>query len=296
MEGLALRPGGTYLDCTLGGAGHFRGIIEALDQDGTAVGLDRDPEAIAWAEAQLPPSRCRIILEHAHFARFDEVLDRHGIAALDGVLLDLGLSSHQIDAPERGFSYMADAPLDMRMDRSQPTTAADLLRETDESTLARILGDYGEIRNAPRMAHAITSCRREHAIERTEQLKGCLRREYGPNLKIKMLAKLFQALRIAVNDELVELRTFLDRVLDYLRTGGRLVVLSYHSLEDRLVKNFMRRNEQPCVCPISTPVCTCGGVVRLKRITRKALRPSPAETQSNSRARSARLRVAEKTA
>ncbi|MBD3314366.1 MAG: 16S rRNA (cytosine(1402)-N(4))-methyltransferase RsmH, partial [Chitinivibrionales bacterium] len=234
--------------------------------------------------------------ERSPFSRFDEVLDRHGITGLDGALADLGLSSHQIDDSERGFGYMNDTGLDMRMDLDQATTATSLLRDSSEEDLARILGEYGEIRNAPRMAHAIKSRLKEGALRTSAELKSCLEREYGPNLKIKLLAKLFQALRIAVNEELGELEAFLNKIVDYLKSGGRLVIISYHSLEDRLVKHFMRRNEQPCTCPKTAPVCVCGGVARLKRVTRKALRPTDAEIAENRRARSARLRIAEKTA
>jgi 16S rRNA (cytosine1402-N4)-methyltransferase len=210
--------------------------------------------------------------------------------------MDLGLSTRQIVVDERGFSYMKNVNLDMRMDPKDSKTAADLLRDADREYLIRILADYGEIINPARMADTILRYRAKNDLSTTDDLKHCLRLEYGEHLNIKMLAKLFQALRIAVNDELSELRRCCERAVERLLPGGRLAVISYHSLEDRFVKNFMRDAEKECRCPPSVVVCTCGRQPVLKRITKKAIKASDSEVAHNPASRSARLRIAEKTA
>ncbi|MBD3243839.1 MAG: 16S rRNA (cytosine(1402)-N(4))-methyltransferase RsmH [Chitinivibrionales bacterium] len=295
IEGLAVRPGGAYLDGTAGGGGHLQAIIDQLGGTGTAIGLDRDPDAIAHLQRHIEPRGAKLILAQSRFSELDRVCAENGVEALDGVLLDLGVSSYQLDTPERGFSYQVEAPLDMRMDPQRGTTAAQLLRESDVVTLERILRDYGEVTNAPRMARTIASCARTGSLETTADLRSCLEAEYGP-LKPKVLSKVFQALRIAVNRELEELETFLAKVAGQIRTGGRLAVIAYHSLEDRLVKNAMRDWEGRCICPPELPVCRCGRRAQFKRITRRAVTPSDAEIRGNRRARSARLRIAERVA
>jgi 16S rRNA (cytosine1402-N4)-methyltransferase len=294
LEALAIRPDGVYVDGTVGGGGHFLNILKHLQQGGTLVGVDRDPQAIAWVQAQLPASPAKVILAQRRFSQIHEELAANGIPGVDGILLDLGVSSHQIDDASRGFSYMRSAELDMRMNPQDQTSALQILQQTDEQGLSRILGEYGEVENPRRMAHAIKQYMATRPLQTSQDLKACLFEEYGRGLKIKVLAKVFQALRIAVNAELDELKAALANAVQQLRAGGRLAVLSYHSLEDRIVKNFLRDQESGCSCDPSLPVCMCQKVSMLKRVTRKALRPQAAEVERNERARSARLRVAER--
>jgi 16S rRNA (cytosine1402-N4)-methyltransferase len=294
MDGLAIKPDGTYLDCTLGGGGHFRSVASRLNSAGTAVALDRDTDAVLWVKNHPPQTEAKTVIALERFSNFDSVLRNNNITKVDGILMDLGISSHQIDDKERGFAYMGTSPLDMRMDRRLPVSASEILSSEDETELTRILGEYGEVGNPGRMAAAIVRYRRTSALGNSDDLRACLESEYGVNMKIKVLAKVFQALRIAVNEELRELTSALEKSVDALSRGGRLVVLSYHSLEDRIVKTFIRREENPCTCPTDTPRCICGKVVKFKRVNRKPITASSAEISSNPRARSARLRVAEK--
>ena len=296
IQALALKPTGTYIDCTLGDGGHFQAIIDGLRQGATAIGLDRDPEAISWCNATIDKKKVTVLLKQERFSRFDRVLEELHIRGVDGILLDLGLSSRQIAIDSRGFSYMKNVKLDMRMDPKDSRTAADILCNASKEELVRILSDYGEIKNPSRMAETILRYRGRSSLSTSDDLKQCLREEYGDYLNIKMLAKLFQALRIAVNDELVELQRCCEQAVDKLLPGGRLAVIAYHSLEDRFVKNFMRDAESTCQCPPSSPVCNCGKKKLLKRITKKAIVASSLETSRNPASRSARLRVAEKTA
>ena len=283
---------GCYLDCTRGGGGHFRALAEKLSVNAVLIGIDRDMDAINWNKKAIISDGPSIIIEQSRFSLFDEVLEKHNITGLNGALLDLGVSSFQIDTAARGFTYMKDSVLDMRMNPSEGISAWELLEQSSEEQLSSILSEYGEVHNSVRMARAIKSCK---GIKTSADLRSCLAEEYGPNLQIKVIAKVFQALRIAVNDELGELKRFLSKITGYLLSGGRLAVIAYHSLEDRMVKEFIREQEQGCVCPIDLPYCTCGKQVLLKRITRKAVRASTAEVKSNPRSRSARLRVAERT-
>ena len=294
MEALLLKSDGVYVDATVGGGGHFREIVARLDSSGTAVGIDRDPDAIAWCKAHLPQPRPAVILEQSPFSNLDKVLSAHGISAIDGLLLDLGVSSHQIDDDARGFSYMRDAALDMRMEPARGLSAAEFLSTADEQELARVFSSYGEIRNPLRMARAVRRSMGKKEMTTSGDLVACLKDEYGASLPVKVIAKVFQALRIAVNDELAELSACLQKAISYVKKGGRIAVISYHSLEDRIVKNFIRDNEQPCKCPPSIPYCICGRKILLKRINKKVIIPSENEIRSNPRARSARLRVAEK--
>ncbi|HON11960.1 MAG TPA: 16S rRNA (cytosine(1402)-N(4))-methyltransferase RsmH [Chitinispirillaceae bacterium] len=289
---LVTRKDGVYVDCTMGGGGHFRALAEKLDSNATLIGIDRDIDAVNWNKSHAVKSDAAQIIEQERFSQFNKVLDKHDIGAVDGFLLDLGLSSFQIDSTERGFSYMRDSELDMRMSADDETTAASLLERMSEEELSDILSRYGEIRNPSRMARAIKSC---PELKTSSDLRECLSREYG-HLDVKIIARVFQSLRIAVNDELGELRRFLDKVAGFLRAGGRLAVIAYHSLEDRMVKEFMREQEQSCICPPGLPVCKCNKPVLLKRITKGAVKPSEEEIRRNPRSRSARLRVAERTA
>jgi 16S rRNA (cytosine1402-N4)-methyltransferase len=294
IEALAIQPHGVYVDATVGGGGHFRRLVAELDSRGTAVGIDRDATAIAWCREHVPQAHCAVILEQSPFSRLDAVLDKHGIRAIDGLLLDLGVSSRQIDDACRGFSYMQQADLDMRMDPSSAVAAAGILADSDEHELARIFSEYGEIINPARMARAFKRFQARTSMKTSRDLIRCLHEEYGPAISVKVIAKVFQAVRIAVNDELSELETCLRKAISYVKKSGRIAVISYHSLEDRIVKNFFRDNEHPCRCPPAIPFCACGKQQTLKRINNKVIIPSMSEVQSNARARSARLRVAEK--
>jgi len=238
--------------------------------------------------------KCGIIVEHSSFSAFDGVLRKHNIDGIDGILMDLGVSSHQFDEGGRGFSYRSDAKLDMRMNRDDTKTAADLINFESESELTRILGDFGEVRNPQRMARTVVAARKSKPLETTGELLTVLNSEYG-HLDMGVLSKIFQAFRIAVNGELDELQVALDKSLGYLRAGGRIVVMSYHSLEDRIVKNFLRDNARDCVCPRVLPKCVCGGnSAKLRVITKKAIEANEDEVLHNRRARSAKLRCGEK--
>jgi 16S rRNA (cytosine1402-N4)-methyltransferase len=293
-EALAVKGGGVYVDATAGGGGHLAAIARMLDEKGMMVAIDKDPEAVRHLHSINLSTRGTIILAQSDFSMLDRVLQSHSLRAVDGVLLDLGVSSHQIDTPRRGFSYMTDAPLDMRMDPAAPRSAHDILRESSSKELAGILARYGEVRNPLRMARTLRECADTKSLESSAGLRACLEREYGPNLSVKVLSKVFQALRIAVNDELERLKTALEKSCSLLRSGGRLAVISYHSLEDRIVKDFFRGKEGACSCPPGMPVCRCNRVFVLKRITKKPIVPDPQEIARNRRSRSARLRVAEK--
>jgi len=293
VDGLAIRENGAYLDGTLGGGGHFQQIIHRLVH-GTAIGIDRDPSAISWCTSHIDRGAVNTILAHTRFSQFDTILADNGIDAVDGALLDLGVSSHQIDSNERGFSYQQDTALDMRMGGNDGPDAATLIRKGDVKTISDILANFGEIQNPLRMARVIAAAATQGGVTTSADLRACLIKEYGPNLRIKVLAKVFQALRIAVNHELEELALFLEKIPAWLRTGGRLVVISYHSLEDRMVKEFMHRQERGCVCPKEVPVCICGKAPLFKRINKKVITAPENEIHNNRRARSARLRISEK--
>ncbi|MFP4163244.1 MAG: 16S rRNA (cytosine(1402)-N(4))-methyltransferase RsmH [Chitinispirillaceae bacterium] len=292
---LSIKENGAYLDGTLGGGGHFRAIAERLSDTGVVIGIDRDREALENVEARKLDVKPKVILEQTRFSSFDQVLEKNGLKKVDGLLVDLGVSSKQIDAADRGFSYMQEADLDMRMDQESGISARELLKTVDEEELADILSKYGEIRNPGRMARAIKVYMKQHEIETSTDLRNCIVGEYGSSVKIQVFAKLFQALRIAVNSELEELRVFLSKSLKYLNRGGRLAVISYHSLEDRMVKEFIREAEESCICPPELPMCRCNKPVYLKRVNRKIVTASGEEIERNPRSRSARLRVAERT-
>ena len=286
-------PNGVYLDLTVGGGGHARALLERLSPDARLIGLDRDREALEAAGQRLKQFGDRVTLRQSNFRDFVRVLQELGVERVHGLLLDLGVSSHQIDAPERGFSYSADGALDMRMDRSQTLTAADIVNTYSEAELARLFRDFGEERKARQVARAVVMERKKRRIATTGALAQVVGSRFPPEQRVKSLARVFQALRIAVNDELSSLAATLERALDSLYPGGRLVVISYHSLEDRLVKDFFREQARDCVCPPHVPVCVCGHQARLRILTRRVVRPTPAEVARNPRSRSARLRAAE---
>ena len=295
IEALCIKPDGVYVDGTLGLGGHSSEIAKRLTT-GLLIGIDRDETAIERAGARLQPYGERVRLVHGNFSDVASILDRLGIDAVDGMLFDLGVSSPQLDEAQRGFSYMQDAPLDMRMDGSASLSAHDVVNTWPEERLRRILYDYGEERYAPRIAAAIVRARQERPIETTLELVEIIRSAMpAAALREKQhpAKRSFQAIRIAVNDELGAVQTMMDTAPDKLRPGGRLAVISFHSLEDRIVKNGIRRREDGCTCPRDFPVCTCGFVQTLRSVSRKPILPSPEEQTANPRARSAKLRVAE---
>ncbi|WP_294449269.1 16S rRNA (cytosine(1402)-N(4))-methyltransferase RsmH [uncultured Gemmiger sp.] len=293
LEGLAIDPAGTYLDGTAGGAGHSREIAKHLTT-GRLIALDQDPDAVATATERLKGLPALVV--RANFREAPKVLRELGITSIQGALLDLGVSSHQLDDAERGFSYHADAPLDMRMSQSGPT-AADLVNTLDREELCRILRDYGEEPYAWQIAGKIVAVRAEHPIETTMELAGLVASAVPPAERRKNknpARRTFQAVRIAVNGELDALNEGLDGIFDNLAPGGRLCVITFHSLEDRLVKNKFRRWAQKCTCPPEFPVCVCGGKAKAKLITRHPIEADADELNENRRSRSAKLRVLEK--
>ena len=300
MEGLDLRRSGIYLDCTLGGGGHSEEILKSLGPEGALYGIDRDQEAIEAASARLKaldaPARFCALRGNFHDAK--ALLNAEGVAAVDGILADLGVSSHQLDERSRGFSYHDDAPLDMRMDRSQLLTARDIVNTWNEDELTRILTDYGEEKWARQIARVICDRRREAPIETTGRLvdliDAAIPKKFRERDGSHPARRTFQALRIAVNDELGPLSQAIDDLVSLLRPGGRLCVITFHSLEDRIVKTAFRRLSDPCICPKSFPVCVCGRKPQVKLITRKPITASAEELAENPRARSASLRVVEK--
>ena len=293
MDGLAIDPAGVYLDGTAGGAGHSREIAKRLTT-GRLIALDQDPDAVATATERLKGLPAQVV--RANFRQAPRVLAELGIDKINGALLDLGVSSHQLDDAARGFSYHADAPLDMRMSQSGPT-AADLVNTLDREELTRILRDYGEEPYAWQIAGKIVSARETQPILTTLQLADLVAAAVPPAERRKHknpARRTFQAIRIAVNSELDVLNEGLDGIFDCLAPGGRLCVITFHSLEDRLVKNKFRRWAQKCTCPPEFPVCVCGGKAKAKLITRHPIEAEPDELEENRRSRSAKLRVLEK--
>ncbi|MFC1541367.1 16S rRNA (cytosine(1402)-N(4))-methyltransferase RsmH [Candidatus Latescibacterota bacterium] len=289
MKYMNVEKNGLYLDCTLGGGGHSKAILE---KDGAVIAVDRDKDAVQFAEARLSEYSERF---KARVARFSTIFDIAGENAgfVDGVLMDLGVSSRMIDDPSRGFSYISDGPLLMNME-GDGVTAFDIVNTFDTKELSRIFKEYGEERFARRIADNIVKSRSSHPIESTKELAEIIETSVGGKMPQKSKARIFQSLRIYINDEINELRKGLDASLNILKVGGRLCVISYHSIEDRIVKRFMKENADPCICPPDLPVCDCGRKPKLNIITRKALRPTKEEMNLNSRSRSALLRVAEK--
>lgn len=297
LEGLNLRPGGVYVDCTLGGAGHSEAIVRRSAPGGRLVALDQDPAALAAAGKRLAPYGDRVRLVRANFLELPQVLNQLGLDEVDGVLFDLGVSSYQLDNPARGFSYQHDAPLDMRMNPEQKTTAAELVNSLPAEELARIIKEYGEERWASRIAAFIAEQRKKQPVATTGQLVEIIKRAVPAGARREgphPAKRTFQALRIEVNRELEILEGALRAAVEALRPGGRICVITFHSLEDRIVKDLFRRLASPCTCPRDFPVCVCGGKKVLMLVAAKPILPSGAEVEANPRARSAKLRLAEK--
>ncbi|MGD2156167.1 MAG: 16S rRNA (cytosine(1402)-N(4))-methyltransferase RsmH [Anaerolineales bacterium] len=289
-----LRPhsSGDYVDGTVGAGGHAKGILEASAPDGRLIGLDLDPQALELARTKLDPFSDRVWLVRASFATLDIQLGHSGWDRVDGILLDLGISSIQLRNPERGFSFQFDGPLDMRFDPKSDVRASDLVNELSEKELANLLYRYGEERKSRKIARAIVNSR---PINTTRQLAIVVSKATrGGYSKIHPATRTFQALRIAVNKELESLETVLPVAIESLKSGGRLAVISFHSLEDRLVKNYYRRESRDCICPSEQPICDCEHKASIRVITPKPVRPRESEIQINPRSRSARLRVAER--
>ena len=296
IQALCIKPDGTYVDGTLGGAGHSSQIVQRLTT-GRLIGIDRDPKALKAASERLAPYSDRVTLVHSNFSRVDQVLDELGINGVDGILLDLGVSSPQLDEAERGFSYMADAPLDMRMNSQDTLTAYEVVNLWPREELQRILYEYGEERYAPQIASAIDRRRAERPIETTLELVDVIRSAMPPQAlreKQHPAKRSFQAIRIAVNDELGAVSRVMDAAISKLNSGGRLAIITFHSLEDRIVKNAMASAAKGCTCPPEFPVCVCGKTPKVKLVSKKPIVSSEEELQRNPRARSAKLRVCEK--
>ena len=297
IDALNIRPDGIYLDGTLGGAGHSSQIARRLTEGGRLIGVDRDRTALAAAKERLAPYADRVTLVHSNFAEIDAILDSLGIPAVDGMLFDLGVSSPQLDDASRGFSYMADAPLDMRMDKDDALTAGEVVNTWPQGELRRILYDYGEERYAPQIAAAICRAREKAPVETTLELVDIIRSAMTAQALREMqhpAKRSFQAIRIAVNDELGAVSRMMQAAVGRLNPGGRLAVITFHSLEDRIVKSEMQQAARGCTCPPEFPVCVCGKKPLVKLVTRKPIVSGPAELEENPRARSAKLRVAEK--
>ena len=296
LDGLNIKPDGIYVDGTLGGAGHSSQIAKRLTT-GRLIGIDRDPVALKAAGERLAPYSDRVTLVHSNFCQIRQVLEELNIPGVDGILLDLGVSSPQLDDGERGFSYMVDAPLDMRMNGQDALTAAEVVNQWPREELKRILYDYGEERYAPQIASAICRRREEKPIETTLELVDIIRSAMPPAAlreKQHPAKRSFQAIRIAVNDELGSVEKVMKDAIPALNPGGRLAVITFHSLEDRIVKTAMAGASKGCTCPPSFPVCVCGKTPDVKLITRKPLVATPQELEENPRSRSAKLRVCEK--
>ena len=296
IEGLNIKPDGIYVDGTLGGAGHSSRIAERLTT-GTLIGIDRDPVALTAAGERLAPFGDRVRLVHSNFCEMDTALERLGITGVDGILLDLGVSSPQLDDGQRGFSYMADAPLDMRMNSEDTLDARQIVNRWSYDELKRILYDYGEERFAPRIAAAICKRREEKEIETTLELVDIIRSAMPASAlreKQHPAKRSFQAIRIAVNDELGSVERVMKKAVPLLNPGGRLAVITFHSLEDRIVKNAMAEAAKGCTCPREFPVCVCGKTPQVKILTRKPIVSGGEELGRNPRARSAKLRICEK--
>jgi len=297
IENLDIKPEGIYLDGTLGGGGHAFHVAKQLAGKGRLIGMDQDEDAIAAARERLKPYEERITLIRDNYGNAVEALGGIGVYGVDGILLDLGVSSYQLDNAERGFSYKYDAVLDMRMDRRQALSAREIINEYPETALYRILRDYGEERFAKNIAKHIVAAREDKPLETTGELNEIIKAAIPAKMRTAgghPSKRTFQAIRIECNRELEVLAGSLDALIGLLHPGGRLCVITFHSLEDRIVKSAFRKNENPCTCPPDFPVCVCGQVSRGTVITKKPILPSKEEREENSRAKSAKLRVFER--
>lgn len=297
VNGLNIKPDGIYVDGTLGGGGHAWEVCSRLNDKGSFIGIDQDAAAIEAASARLRDFGERVTIVRSNYCDMKSQLQQLGIDKVDGIVLDLGVSSYQLDTAERGFSYRVDVPLDMRMDRRQSMTARDIVNDYSEMDLFRIIRDYGEDKFAKNIAKHIVLERAKGPIETTGQLTEIIRQSIP--MKFQKNAghpakRTFQAIRIELNRELEVLRDSLDTMIDLLNQGGRICIITFHSLEDRIVKSIFKRNENPCTCPSHFPVCVCGNVSKGKVITRKPILPSEEELEYNSRSKSAKLRIFER--
>ncbi len=297
VNGLNIRPDGIYVDGTLGGGGHAYEICRRLGDKGSIVGIDQDEAAIEAAGIRLKDFGEKVTIVRSNYCEMKSVLQGLGIDKVDGIVLDLGVSSYQLDTAERGFSYREDAPLDMRMDRRQTMTARDIVNDYSERDLYRVIRDYGEDRFAKNIAKHIVIEREKRSIETTGQLTEIIRGAIPMKFQKKSghpAKRTFQAIRIELNRELDVLKNSLDDMIDLLNPGGRLCIITFHSLEDRIVKSAFKKNEDPCTCPKDFPVCVCGKVSKGSILTRKPILPSQEEMEENSRSKSAKLRIFER--
>ena len=296
IEGLNIKPDGIYVDGTLGGAGHAREVCKKLSAKGRFIGIDQDQDAIIAASERLAPFKQATVIRSNYCYMVSELAAR-GINKVDGILLDLGVSSYQLDNEERGFTYRVDAPLDMRMDQRQMQTASDIVNGYEEKELYRIIRDYGEDKFAKNIAKHIVAARQVKPITTTGELTEIIRESIPMKMQVKSghpAKRTFQAIRIELNRELDVLRDSLDGMIDMLDDGGRLCIITFHSLEDRIVKTIFRKNENPCTCPPDFPVCVCGNKSKGKVITRKPILPGEIEMEENPRSKSAKLRIFER--
>lgn len=297
VDGLNVKPDGIYVDATLGGGGHAYEVCSRLGSQGRLIGIDQDADAIRAAGKRLECFGEKVTIVRSNYCDMKQQLQKLGIDKVDGITVDLGVSSYQLDTAERGFSYRVDAPLDMRMDQRQKMTARDIINDYSESELYRVIRDYGEDRFAKNIAKHIVSERKKAPIETTGQLNEII--SHAIPMKVRKTSghpskRTFQAIRIELNHELDVLRDTLDDMIELLNPGGRLCIITFHSLEDRIVKSSFRKNENPCTCPSHFPVCVCGNVSKGKVITRKPILPSEEELEVNSRSKSAKLRIFER--
>ena len=296
MEALRIRPDGIYVDGTLGGGGHALAVCKRLSERGHLYGIDQDAAAISTASERLSIFGDQVTIIRNNYCQMKEVLKTYGVEKVDGILLDLGVSSYQLDEADRGFTYREDAALDMRMDQRQSKTAKDIVNTYSEMDLYRIIRDYGEDKFAKNIAKQIVQRRKTKPIETTSELVEAIKAAIP--LKVRMqkghpAKQTFQAIRIELNQELEVLQSTLDEMIDLLHPGGRICVITFHSLEDRIVKTIFRRNESPCTCPSHFPVCVCGKVSKGRVVTKKPILPSEKELEENTRSKSAKLRVFE---
>ena len=298
IDGLKIKPDGIYVDGTLGGGGHASEVARRLSDKGSIIGIDQDAAAIEAAGIRLKDFGEKVTIVRSNYCDMKSQLGKLGIDKVDGIVLDLGVSSYQLDTAERGFSYREDAPLDMRMDRRQKMTARDIVNDYEERELYRVIRDYGEDKFAKNIAKHIVAARQKAPIETTGQLTEIIRASIPMKFQKKSghpAKRTFQAIRIELNQELEVLKNSLDAMIDLLNPGGRLCIITFHSLEDRIVKSAFRKNENPCTCPSDFPVCVCGEISKGSIITRKPILPSKEEMEENSRAKSAKLRIFERS-
>ncbi len=297
IENLEIKPEGIYLDGTLGGAGHAEAVLKRLSKAGKLYGLDQDEAAIEAAEKRLAPYQGQAVILRDNYRNAVARLRQQGIEGVDGIVLDLGVSSYQLDTAERGFSYKTDTPLDMRMDRREPVSVREIVNGYSQEELCRVIRDYGEEKFARNIAKRIVLQRAEKEIETTFELNEIIKASIPAKMRQSgghPSKRTFQALRIECNHELEVLEDSLDDMIDFLKPGGRICIITFHSLEDRIVKSAFRRNENPCICPPEFPVCTCGRVSKGSVVTKKPILPSKEELEKNSRSKSAKLRVFER--